>query len=207
MAFQDLYELVDVQTIAGQEVLNVYYYINNNVLNGGATAEDLAEAFEAQVLPSILAVQVELLTHTELRVKNLYTPSDAHVLALSESGAIATDAFPTFDAVGFRLVQGNGAIRNGAKRIGGIPEGAATDGVIDSGTYITALDAVGTAMADTLSLLLADVFMPVVVGRILDGGSYRLPANSGEAVLGAILEAVFSVLVTSQTSRKIGVGE
>lgn len=207
MAFQDVYELVDVQTHQGQEILNVYFYQNNNVLNGGATAEDLATVFISEVIPEILDVQVTELIHTEIRVRNLYTPADAHTEAISEAGAIATDNFPTFNAVGFRLVQDNGAIRNGAKRIGGIPEDAAADGVITGAPYIAALDELGDKMADTLPILLADVFMPVVVGRILDGGSYRLPENAGEAVLGAILEGVFNILVTSQTSRKIGVGE
>jgi len=207
MAFQDVYELVDVQSHQGQEVLNVYFYQNNNILNGGATAEDLANEFIEEVLPEIVAIQVVDLIHTEIRVRNLYNAADSHTTAISEAGAIGTDNFPTFNAVGFRLVQDNGAIRNGAKRIGGIPEDAALDGVITGAPYIAALDTLGDKLADTLAIIAADVFMPVVVGRILDGGSYRLPDNAGEAVLGAIVEGVFNVLLTSQTSRKIGVGE
>jgi len=206
MAYQDVYELIDVQDFFGQEVLNVYFYENNNVLNGGATAEDLANCFIDQVLPEILDVQSDNVTHTEIRVRNLFTPSDAHVAAISEAGENGTDTNSSFVAIGFKLVQPNGALRNGAKRIAGIPEGIMADGVVTDATYITALDQVGAAMADTLSISLADVFMPVVVGRILDGGSYRLPENFGEAVLGAIIEGVFSALVTSQVSRKVGVG-
>lgn len=207
MAFQDVYELVDVQDMAGQEVLNVYFYENNNALNGGATAADLANAFVEQVLPSIIAIQSDNVTHTEIRVRNLFAPADNHVLAVSEEGVNGTDTMPTFNAIGYRLVQNNGAIRNGAKRIAGVPEEVSTDGVLTGTTYLEALDTLGEAMASTLSILLADVFMPVVVGRVLDGGQYRLPESAEEAVLGAIVEAVFNVLVTSQTSRKIGVGE
>ena len=55
--------------------------------------------------------------------------------------------------------------------------------------------------------IVANAITPVIVQRILDGGHYRLPANSGEAVYGNITDALYNVDVTSQTSRKYGRGD
>jgi hypothetical protein len=206
MAFQDVYELIDFQQLYGQAVLNVYFYQNNNVLQGDASAEDLVTSWIAQVLPDIQLIQSADILHNEVSARNLFNEADNFSQAISEVGDTAGDSMSSFNAVGFALVQDNGAIRNGAKRIAGILEAAAVDGVITDTNYIDNLSILGDQIADVLTLDALDTFVPVIVQRILDGGAYRLPESFGEAVLGAVLEGVFNVLITSQTSRKVGVG-
>lgn len=208
MAFQDCYELVDESTLYGQKVLNVYFYQNNNVLNGGATASDLIDGFLAEVMPAIRAIQVSGVVHTEVRARNLFNEADRHVRTVSLAGTSAeTDGYSGFTAAGFTLVQDNGAIRNGGKRYAGMGEGYATNGVIDNGGAITLLNALGAAVEQNINILAAEVFRPVVIKRLLVAGGYVLPGSLGEAVIGGLIDVVWNTLVTSQVSRKIGNGE
>lgn len=207
MAFGDVYEVVDQQSVAGQQCLNVYYYLNNNVLNGGATAVDLNDSFMAEMMPLIRGAQTAAVTHTGLRTRNLYNPSDVDVRSHSLAGTrAAANNEPPFIAVGFTLGSDNGALRKGAKRIAGIDDLDLNNGVITVSAALTALTALAGGMENTLAILLAEVFMPVIVGRIFDGGGYRLPANSAEGVLGAVTDVVYSLYPTTQNSRKIGRG-
>ena len=207
MAFQDCYELVDVSTWYGQEVLNVYFYQQNNALNPGVTASDVVDGYLATVLPALLPLQVSGVVHTEIRCRNLFNPADNHIRAISEAGTnLGTDGTNAFDAISFTLVQDNGAVRNGRKRYAGAAEDFATNGVVDNAGAITLLNALGDALIEHFFILAADIFRPVVLKRVLDGGEYRLPASLGEAVIGMVTDAVWQALVTSQVSRKIGDG-
>jgi hypothetical protein len=57
-----------------------------------------------------------------------------------------------------------------------------------------------------LGTLDAEWFFPVIVGRILDGDTYRLPETLGEAVVNAIIDVLFNPDISTQTSRKYGNG-
>ena len=210
MASGDIYELVDAQTMEGQEILNVYYYRQAAPALVGNIPEQLADAYEGQVLADVAHIQTPQLLHRELRVKNLFNVAENHTSVISEPGTWTTslDTEATFDAVGFRLVQDNGAVRNGAKRFGGIPEDADTNGIVTDTAFITALLAAGAALILGLdSGIVTNAFLPVIVKRILDGTIYRLPENSGEAVYGNVTDALYNANTTSQVSRKIGRGE
>lgn len=206
MAFHDVYQVVDESVFEGQKCLNVYFFENNDVLEADATAADLSGAFIAQVLPAVAAAQSDRVTHTLIRVQNLFDVSDSHSEAISTPGEVASATDPTFTAYGFRLVQNNGALRNGSKRFAGVDESATVDGVITGPGTLALLSDLSDALVTTLLQDAVGTWMPVVVGRILDGAAYRLPASFGEAVIGAVTEAVLNVLVTSQVSRKVGVG-
>lgn len=202
----DVYQLVDQQAQAGQQVLNVYFYRLDTPVVGNA-AQFLAESWVDNVLPDITAWQCVDVVHTAVIVTNLFNESEQHTELISEAGSGASTVMPTFVAVGFQLIGDNAAVRDGQKRYAGIDEGVVTDGVITDATLIGQLVALGVTLATGLPIGLdADALIPVIVGRILTGGSYRLPTNSGEAVLSEIIDALFNVDVTSQTSRKPGRG-
>lgn len=207
MANLDVYQVVDKSLLDGQECLNVFFYQARNVL-GAPDAIDMADAYEGQLLPAVLGIQTSDVLHTEIRVTNLFNPSDVHVRAISEPGLLsgADDKLPIFSAVGFRLVGDNGAVRNGSKRFVGVTEPTQTDGVITQAGYLAALDALATAISETLLFGVIEQFVPVIVGRLLVGGAYVLPDNLGDTVLSSVVDAIFSTLITSQVSRKIGVG-
>jgi len=208
MANLDVYELVDIQEQSGQQVLNVYFYQWNNTL-AVPTAQDLIDAFQSTVQTSLKQIQDSVVTHTGVRCRNLFDESDQAEEAQSTPGSWASgagDNLPIHDAFGFKLIQNNGALRDGAKRFAGIVEAVVTGGVITDATYITGLATLAASLIDTLSFGIFEGFFPVIVGRILDGGDYRLPANLGEAVLGLVVDSEYVPTLTSQVSRKIGVG-
>lgn len=207
MAFGDTYELIDVQTLAGQEILNVYFYRQNN-LAVSPVAQDLIDSYIGQVLPDIVATQTDNLLHTEIRVRNLFDASDSASDSISVPGGRPVgDYVSTFNAIGFALDQDNGAIKNGAKRYAGYHESDSEDGVITDPAMTALLVTLGAAITGTLDYGIIATWLPIIVKRLLvSPGVYRLPENSGEQVYGSIIDAVFNPLVTSQVSRKIGVG-
>jgi hypothetical protein len=210
VAYNDVWQITDKQRLFGQRVDNTYFYRNNQIGEGGLNSEDLANTWVSDVLPTILAIQPTELVHEQLVVQNLFNVADYFALALSEVGETGSgDAtMPSFNAYGFSLVQDNGAIKNGSKRIAGVQEAAQEEGVITNATYMGFLDDIADILIATLIEGILPTWVPTIVKRILvTPGIYRLPANSGEAVLGSVVEAVWNTLVTSQVSRKVGVGE
>lgn len=208
-AVGDIYQVVDQQRLQGQKVVNVYFYRRTAEVLVGNPAQQVADAFDGQVIPGIVPVQAPALTHESLIVTNLFDPSDTYTKVISEAGTWdgPDDATP-FDAFGFRLVQDNGAVRNGAKRIAGLKENQQSGGVVGGGAVAAALLVAGGAMIAGLDVgIITNALLPIIVKRILDGTEYRLPTNSGEAVFGNIVDALYNVDVTSQVSRKIGRGE
>lgn len=205
----DIYQIVDAQRLDNQVVLNVYFYKRLAEVLVGNPAQQVADTFEASFLPQLLPAQSTSLVHEEIRVQNLFDATDQYTKVISEAGSVAaTDDATPFDAYGIRLVQDNGALRNGSKRIGGVVEDASSAGVLNDSTIIAALVTAGVGMITGLDIgLVANAIVPVIVGRINDGGNYRLPTNSGEAIVGNIIDALYNVDVTSQTSRKYGRGE
>lgn len=220
MAVADVYELVDVQNLYGQEVLNVYFYeqtaaFTPTTLNP-TVANLLANQFNLQIMESIQRIQSGDLNHTAIRVRNLFDLSDTSEILISEPGlfaAAAGNTAPGFVAVGFKEVHGNGAIRPGGKRYGAVPNGIETDGVITDSSFLTNLADTAAALVQVITdggATPIDTFIPVIVKRILtivDGErEYSLPTTLGEKVVGQVVEAIFDILTTSQVSRKVGVG-
>jgi hypothetical protein len=205
----DVYQVTDTMVLLGQTCQNRYHY-EVTATTAGADAEDVLLAWIDDVYPNVLAVQPADVVHTSIRVHNLFDETDAFEELVNDAGTLGVGDVPSaFTAYGFRLVGDNAAVRSGSKRIAGTLENAATDGVVDDATILGLLDDLATQIAVTMlfGLLDAGTLAPVIVGTILDAGTYRLPANQGEAVLSSITDVLFNPVITSQVSRKIGVGE
>lgn len=207
-AVGDIYQIVDVSVLNGQECLNVFFYRRTAEVLVGNPAQQVADTYDASMLSAILPIQSGYVLHTEIRVQNLFDPSDQYTKVISEAGTWPVVDDNPFNAIGFRLQQDNGDIRNGAKRFAGTADDMSSQGVIDNTDLITALLVTGGALIAGLDIgIVADAIVPVIVKRILDGGHYRLPENSGEAVYGNVVGALYNTDITSQVSRKIGRGE
>lgn len=211
----DVFELVDVQSLRGQEVFNVYFYEYNElfVTTTPTFSQVLAENWVDQILPSVLACQSQNISHVGVRVRNLYDPADAFEVTLSEPGAVAEDGEGNFDAIAFQLGGETSAVKKGAKRIAGVPDIWEVEGVIVHGDGVAAGAALATAMEDSVDvgLIIPDpCFIPVIVKRVRSGVSgdytYELPTSQVDGIKTRIVNALFEVLLTSQVSRKIGLG-
>lgn len=215
MPLNDVYEITDVQELRGQEVLNVYFYRQNEIF--GTTnptyAQAAAEAWVDQILPAVTAVQSQDVVHTALRVKNLFDASDAFEIVHSIPGDQSNSTSSNFDAIGLQLGGETAAVRKGAKRIAGIPDAAEAAGVITDAGLIAAGADLAEALEAALqigTLITSPVFLPVLVKRVRSGSpgnyEYRLPENAGETVSTKIINVLFEILLTSQVSRKLGLG-
>lgn len=216
MAVGDVYEVIDVQDLFGQEVQNVYFYLQEAAFIplAGSIAQALAEEFVEEFIPLIALTQAVNIMHVEVRVRNLFDPTDAGIAVTGVIGEQADTGgiLPSFNAWGLQFNTDNASVRPGAKRIAGIAEINQNNGVPTPG-MIDALNDLGDALAAPITgglIIEDDIMFPVVVKRVRSGTSgnyeYRLPETSGELVFGRIIETLVKLLVTSQITRKIGVG-
>lgn len=217
MAAGDIYELTLHQLDRGQVVENVFFYDQELefVTTNPTKAQVLAENWVDQILPQVSAVQPAEVRTTGVTVKNLFNVSDGYDLALSIPGGYATDREleSTFNAIGFKLNGDNPAVKNGAKRIGGVFEDYVNDGVITGADLITKCNALADkfeAYVTVGTIIMDNVFAPVIIKRIRSGTpgnyTYRLPETRLETTVSKVVVALFNAVVTSQISRKIGLG-
>jgi len=218
MAQGDIYELTDVQRLYGQTVYNVYYYRQDLVFLLGlpTTAQVVLEAWQAQKLLHIQNIQSTDLVHTEIRVRNLFDATDAFSKSVSVTGLSADTGgtMSAFNAWAFVMEGDNASVRDGAKRIAGVVEAHQADGVFNADAAIVGLfNQTATRLEGALeigTLITSPVFLPVVVARNRTGvpGSYQynLPQTQVTANWSNIVNVLWKALITSQTSRKVGVG-
>lgn len=217
MAVGDVYELVCDQVYGTSTVLNVFYYQQHTVvvpLAGQTIAAILAENWDSQVGADVRELQSADVIHREVRVRNLFDPSDAGNYPVSLAGARGEgDTLPPFVAVSYKLTPENPAVRVGAKRFVGIPEGATADGQLTFQAYLDDCEEMAAALEQDItagSVIQTATWSPVIVKRVRSGTAgayeYRLPESVGESVVSKIASALFSVVLGSQVSRKFGRG-
>lgn len=202
----NVYELVDTYTLLGQEMKNVYFYQIGSGLS--FNAQNLADDWVAEVLPSVLAVQPSALIHTQVNTRNLMNPAETGEVLHNLAGTLINegDELPPFASAGITLARSNASTRSGKKRVYAGGELYTANGVWDS-AILTTLTTLATEMASIITVTLVQRWFPVIVKRILvSAGKYRLPTTLAEATVNPVDGALVSSLVTTQNSRKIGVG-
>lgn len=197
----DVLRLTDHQYQEDQQVLNVYFYRAKAII-GNVAAIDLITIWRTIVLTAVLKIQHSDLYHYKQIVDNLTDPLEFAEFGEIINGEVITgEAAPVFNAIGYDLLRTTKATRKGSKRFGGVPDDLIIGSVIDSD--YTAFGLLQTALAldlDFEGIPPADaIFEPVIVGRLPDG-HYDLTRIS------VVSGAQARLPVTSQVSRKIGVG-
>ena len=215
MGVGDVYEVVDVQSMHGQQVLNAYYYYQAlpTLPLEGTIGQALADAFAEDIVPAICEVQHSDCQHLTVRCRNLFDPFDAGEAITGINGLrLSGDSMAAFDGYGMTINHDSTGIRPGGKRFAGVSEADVEDGV-PNGTQITRLDTLAAVLAEPIPsgiIIQTDTMYPVVVQRIKEGEegayTYRLPVSQLELVYGTVLEILVKAFVTSQVSRKPGVG-
>lgn len=208
-AIGDVIELVHEQTYLGQVVNNVYYY---EALQSVGIS-NLTTWFENNVVPQVKANQVDLVTHINLRARNLFNESETYEEPLTGVGSVASgvNEMPAFMAYAIRLDHDNGAIRPGFKRFVGVTEVSLDDSLVNGGR-ILALTTLGGYLVNPPTVVNAN-WLHIVIGRVCETPNptpgakpsclkYRLPLNQGEKQMGIILTAEPYAQPTTQNSRK-----
>ncbi len=218
MAVGDVYQVIDVQSLLGQTVLNIYFYEQRDIivpLMGDKIAEVLAWEFNDQKVPFLVPVQSDQLTHVEIRALNLYDPEDFGIVPSDEPGTgTGVSVMSTFNTLSTKFTSNSRAIKSGGKRIAGVTEAMAEDGVISEEGTITAIGELDAELLEPINggLIIEDpIWYPVLIKRlpVEEGGKivgYRLPTTPEETTKTDIVNVLTSLLVSTMNTRKIGAG-
>lgn len=214
----DLYEITLTGRLYNQTINNVFHFYQDLefITTNPTKAQALVDRWNSTHLPTIAEISSGDLLYTNIAGRNLYNAADAYDLAISLTGQGASapnDTLSSFVATGFTLMPETPLVKPGSKRFAGLWESAQVDGVITDAGTITICNNVAAKLEApvTIGTVIFDpVFLPVIVKRVRSGTpgnyEYRLPANAGEGQWSNIVVALFNAIVTSQVSRKIGVG-
>lgn len=209
----DIVELTHEQSYLGQQMNNVYYF---EAVDGTATLTGLATWFETNVVPAVKAMQNDLVSHVNLRLRNLFDAGETYEEPLTGTGTDASTTIesPSFVAIQARLDHTSGDVRPGFKRIGGITENSITDALVTPAN-LTELETYAAMLINPLTPALA-TWAHVIVGRVCDEPNpvigavpaclrYVLPRTQAEAALAGIGYPVTYEAYsqpTTQNSRK-----
>jgi hypothetical protein len=206
VATSSLWQVIHNQDYKGQVVQNVYFYRR---AVGAGVSFNLAADWVEVILPLVNALQSSNVHNTNLLVQNMGDLSDFDEFTLTTSGLLEAEAMPIFNAVSYTFKPNTRAVRHGGKRIAGIPEAEATEGVITNSGYLTAMQNLKAAYAANL-VGAEDTWEPVLIKRIKTAISgttpvkyrYTLPGVGDDATVAGILAVSVSNLVKHQTSRQ-----
>lgn len=201
----DIIQIIDVQTVTGQQVLNVYHYRMDEV---GADVDlaDVVNVFQGQVIPAVAVIQHSNLVHTSMIAQNLTNGIDIYEEPISVAGTKSGEMHPSFVAYAFRYVRATGLTRHGYKRFGGVPEDATTSNNLVA-SYVTMAATLAGVLDNPLTVDSGSgedfIATPVIVGRIPQG-----EPDAGRFDLSRIndISGVQFVRITSQTTRRVGRG-
>lgn len=193
MAVGDLYRLKDFQSMAGQQILNVYYF-EQTLGSGGAEALNIA--FTLDVLPAVRNMQSASLVHTILESENLDDVADFDTVTLGALPGNRDPEFaPLFVAYSFIMQRTTKATRHGHKRIGGVGDSNVVDGEANA-TVLPHLTAYADLFPGPITDVLGNEYMLVII---------RNPDDPGTRIVNPVSDAAYQ-RVTSQNTRKIGSG-
>jgi hypothetical protein len=196
MAIGDIYRITMQVSYLDQECSNRFFYRNTSV---DGNAEDAGRAVNSEVTPAIRDAVSDDVLWQGYEVVNLNDIDDFAYVGSGFTGALSGVTTAPFLAWGFRLNRSSRSIRNGSKRFVGVVEEAMDNRGEPTTTQQPLLDAIATALADTIenNLNTGPQFEPVLV-RL--NQVTQLP----ELVV-KVQSAVFTRL-TTQNSRKFGRG-
>ena len=170
-------EIVDVQNLGGQEVLNVFHFVDPA---GTGTIATLVSDYVTDVIPLTAALQTADLTHTAIRHREVYPTVTLQLTTAINppvaGTASAGDTEPSAVAASMQFILGStvvlaggftGHLKRSGARIGGIGEGAILGNTMVSG-FITAAN---TWFAEIVQPG-TDVFL-LCVASFLDGARTR----------------------------------
>lgn len=202
----NLYQVTHFQSLEGGEsISNVYFFDKNNPV---ATAEDLADSFFEELLPTILACQSSKIVTERVQVINIGVLEDfvENVYSSIEGAWVTGGCLPIHSAINFSLRPNTRSVRPGSKRLSGIPETAQEAGIVNDPDYIANLEGFRVQVALALSMGASpNVFDPVIVKRVRVGSpgsyTYRLPETDLEYTFAYVTAALLNLHVSHQVSR------
>jgi len=145
-----IYEIVDVQNQDAQQILNVFHYVDPA---GSTDIAGLLDNYIDDVLPLVIQMQSNALTHTSLRYRQVYPTASLQLERTISSGGVGLvsgEWLSTFFAASGKWILGNPTvnlvggslphIKRGGVRLAGVVETGVVEDAFVSG-YVTAFAA------------------------------------------------------------------
>lgn len=202
----DIIRIVDVQSLANytNPIRNVYHYLVFTMTGEAPLqiyAEDIADAFFTQMIAHLGNIQSSSLSHIELEFLNLSNQLEEATQTWDTPipGGIAGEYLPANVAYSYRMQRYDRVVRNGAKRISGVPEIATVGGRILAAAYVEVVNNFAIALAEPLTVEGDSVdatLVPLIV---------RVPDNPGvtPTVFTTVTEASFRGFGTQNTRKQL----
>lgn len=188
---QDLYEIKMRQTLLGQEMINLFYYADEDT-GDPITIDQVGVTFRNDVYDEIRKAQVTTVLGVDITTRKVGGINENILDVLGSDGERPGPTLNSFSAWGFKLNRQNIDTRNGSKRFGGLSE-TDVEGNTPATLMETILDDVAASLAISLILNSGAILRPAIFRR----GSFIDDTWFGTLVSNAIFRAV-----TSQVSRK-----
>jgi len=168
VATGDLYELKVISIANGQNLLNVFHYLQTA---GAGGAPQLVPTFQLQVWTDVNLMLHPSTQRVSTIAYDMVDPTDFFVSGTIAIGAFAAgDAMPNQDALSFTYVVNRLDARSGGKRFGLYGEGCQNAGAMVGGMVVRIADA-ELALQSNISDVSLNTWRPVVYGKRTGGGS------------------------------------
>jgi len=196
-------QLVDVQSLFGQEVLNVFHFVDPT---GVGDPLVLCSDYVAHVIPAIKSVQNPNLSHTALRYREVYPTAALTATYTTGLPIVGTDgATPTDSATAYsvQLLLGATVVLQGGftghlKRSGVRFAGCTTDQMSGNSLPPSGVQTAVAAWFTAIQNPGTDAFL-LCVASYLDGARVRQPEVQSYALITGASPASFS----TQNTRKV----
>ena len=187
-----LIKLTHVYTYLDQLMNNRYFYFTSATVTVGHL-DDLADAFETDVVPLVKQLQSAGVNH--LRIDTFEVEGVLFsTKSISGTGQVIGEASPSWNALSFFMARGTAVTKSGGKRIGGLSEIVlANNGLAGDPTYQGFIDDYAAILGATLLGSLTN-YVPMLVK--FD------PANPGQVLASQpVVSGSFSKLSTQNTRK------
>lgn len=170
-AIDDVFRIIDFQTLLTEQCLNVYFYRVDAVAVPAPTLADIWLNFTATMMSPVQNIQASQVDHYLIRIENLMNPAEFLDTPMTgETGLVTGEVNPSFFAWSFLMRRTTKVTRNGGKRFPGVLESWVQNGVF------VGVDASITAVEEALAAPIEGTFppanytlTPVIVKRNPDG--------------------------------------
>lgn len=212
-------DVIQIKSVAitpniGDEMINIYFY---RLDSGTPLMDDIIGAFILKPLLAIRGMQTDGVQYRSIEAINLFNLDEFAVRSYSGAdlaGLLVEATAPPSTAVGFTLRRSSRTVRNGAKRIGGVPNANVVQGALTGTSFLAQVAAVAGDMGEPMEEGVSDaVLTPVIVKRIKTPNpdypddskypfKYLLPTEQGQTPIVPVAGVGFSSFATTQTTRK-----
>jgi len=185
--------------------VNVYHY---RAETADTSAQDLAAAFQEDILSEIAGIQTTEVTGDRLRIITLFDFTDFYDADIEDPvrNALST-TLPRSVAMNFTLRTNVRNIGPGAKRYAGIAAANQDDNTWIGTPFLEQVEELRLALAAPLGAIIEDSYKPVIVKRVFyeatetaKAGHY-MPRTEPELVWAYVTNVALSMDVSHQVSR------